>query len=388
MGVRLLTATLLAFLLLAAQAQAQTVNRIELYAAEAGASPSIVPIGPDANLSLVFQPKGNGSVAIPVGRLGIGTSTPAYALEVTGTTGISVNGPLSVNRNPIYLATYNDLNHAIGNGMRSYTVGGSATVDGETFNFFKYLDLFSKGGKNASTLFINGENGNVGINTTAPAATLHVTTTGGVLGRFDTSAIGGYMQLVPSNDVAKRVEMTVRNDGAYGSLWADGDRLVWTRTGKVGINTQTPHETLSISNGHEFHTGGNLVHAFNAHYLNNEWNANGYGGTAYGALVDFSPANGVLRLAVSTAAAAADAAFTIPYASLVVTKDNMVGIGVFPPAATLDVNGYMKLRKNTVAPAACNGTYDGAIALTSARRMCVCNGTAWTEVNSANACAW
>lgn len=68
--------------------------------------------------------------------------------------------------------------------------------------------------------------------------------------------------------------------------------------------------------------------------------------------------------------------------------DGSLGVGTVTPAATLDVNGYMKLKKNTAAPVTCGGTYDGAIALTSARRMCVCDGTSWKEVNSATACTW
>ncbi len=65
-----------------------------------------------------------------------------------------------------------------------------------------------------------------------------------------------------------------------------------------------------------------------------------------------------------------------------------VGIGTTTPAAKLDVNGFMRLAKNGSAPATCDATIDGAIALTSARRMCVCDATSWVEVNSATACTW
>lgn len=65
-----------------------------------------------------------------------------------------------------------------------------------------------------------------------------------------------------------------------------------------------------------------------------------------------------------------------------------VGIGTTTPAAKLDVNGFMRLAKNGSAPATCDATIDGAVALTSARRMCVCDATSWKEVNSATACTW
>lgn len=65
-----------------------------------------------------------------------------------------------------------------------------------------------------------------------------------------------------------------------------------------------------------------------------------------------------------------------------------LGIGTSSPAAKLDVNGFMRLAKNGSAPATCDATIDGAIALTSARRMCVCDATSWKEVNSATTCTW
>ena len=75
-------------------------------------------------------------------------------------------------------------------------------------------------------------------------------------------------------------------------------------------------------------------------------------------------------------------------ASIYLRQAGNVGIGTTTPAAKLDVNGFMRLAKNGSAPATCDATIDGAIALTSARRMCVCDATSWKEVNSATACTW
>lgn len=71
-----------------------------------------------------------------------------------------------------------------------------------------------------------------------------------------------------------------------------------------------------------------------------------------------------------------------------ITGTGKVGIGLNNPAATLDLNGFFKLKTNTAAPALCNEAYKGSIALTSATRMCVCDGATWKEVNSSTNCAW
>ncbi len=76
------------------------------------------------------------------------------------------------------------------------------------------------------------------------------------------------------------------------------------------------------------------------------------------------------------------------WAKMVLTSDGSLGIYTTMPRATLDVNGYAKLTINSAAPAACDATYKGSVALTSATRMCVCDGASWKEVNNAADCAW
>jgi len=60
-------------------------------------------------------------------------------------------------------------------------------------------------------------------------------------------------------------------------------------------------------------------------------------------------------------------------------------------AATLDVNGYAKLKTNSSAPVACSATYRGSIAYTggTTQYLCFCDGSAWQQVHSpATACTW
>ena len=64
------------------------------------------------------------------------------------------------------------------------------------------------------------------------------------------------------------------------------------------------------------------------------------------------------------------------FAGLAVMSGN-VGIGTAGPQATLDVNGFIKLKVNTTDPTPCNGSTAGSIALSQSYNICVCNSTAW-----------
>ena len=75
--------------------------------------------------------------------------------------------------------------------------------------------------------------------------------------------------------------------------------------------------------------------------------------------------------------------------NIILVPAGNVGIGTTTPAATLDINGYMRLMTNSSEPAACSADNDGAIALTSSYLGCVCNGTGWISIaSSTEACVW
>jgi hypothetical protein len=68
-----------------------------------------------------------------------------------------------------------------------------------------------------------------------------------------------------------------------------------------------------------------------------------------------------------------------------------LGVDTASPQATLDVNGYMRLAKNSSQPVACSSTNDGAIALTHLYTLCVCKGgsTSWVQASDgATSCSW
>ncbi len=66
-----------------------------------------------------------------------------------------------------------------------------------------------------------------------------------------------------------------------------------------------------------------------------------------------------------------------------------VGISTGHPKATLDINGYARLKKYTTEPTVCDVSKDGSIALTSHYKLCVCNGSSWVETSDGTSgCAW
>lgn len=68
-----------------------------------------------------------------------------------------------------------------------------------------------------------------------------------------------------------------------------------------------------------------------------------------------------------------------------ITIDNLgnTGIGTLVPKATLDVNGFMKLKKyDSSSKPTCSTELDGAIILTTTYKLCACNGTNWINTDS------
>lgn len=181
-----------------------------------------------------------------------------------------------------------------------------------------------------------------------------------------------------------------------GSAFASDSGLFWNNVNKrLGVGTTTPSTRLHVKSnsetniatfGNEWPSGGtsNVLVQIQTNQLNGNY-AGLYlvrGGNMGGYITAIN--NGI-NIGRSSDGSIPDIYIQIAGGAAV---EGRVGIGTINPFATLDVNGYIKLRKNASAPIACSVSYDGSIALTSARRMCVCDGTSWTEVNSATACTW
>ncbi len=105
------------------------------------------------------------------GNIGIGTITPSENLEVNGNIKLSSSNIISANRGRVGFSNVtDDWNHTIYNNGSN--IDGEGSWDGMKFNIYAGAN-FRIGQAKTSALFINN-NGNIGIGTTTPDATLAV----------------------------------------------------------------------------------------------------------------------------------------------------------------------------------------------------------------------
>ncbi len=175
------------------------------------------------------------------------------------------------------------------------------------------------------------------------------------------------------------------------SPWATNGSNIYYNTGNIGIGSSSPTSKLFMSDTYygaalnigSYMTGIAIVGSANDMIGLTVWDRDGSSSTnddGDATLYWGDNANDSLRFAFSSSSALVE--------KMRVTSSGQLAIGTTTPQATLDVGGYARLKKYTAAPVACSTTYDGSLALTSATRLCVCNGTGWVEVNSATSCTW
>ena len=170
-----------------------------------------------------------------------------------------------------------------------------------------------------------------------------------------------------------------------GSLGADG-ALTWDNTNKrLGIGTAAPGALVEISGSYwDNSTGGDLrVTSSNATATGITLKSTAAGGQTY-SLISAGPG------AAPGAGAFGIFSHTALQYRLVVMPSGLIGINSTSPKATLDVNGYLRLATNAVAPA-CAAANKGSIAYTgtTTNYLCLCDGAGWKQVhNPGTACMW
>lgn len=332
-------------------------------------------------------------------KVGVGTSAPATLLATHGATGMTANLTSNSNGTNFFNATYN--------GTQQFKVGfGGAgeiqfqvidTVDNDNGSYFvaKSGEPFSRGvlGRSflafgpgnvtrdvfvsrsaANTLRISSDqssgaahlivNGNVGIGTASPGSKLHVV---GSVRMVDGNEGAGKVMTSDANGVASWSSISgaglgdltgpassadnaiARFDGTTGKLMQNSGVFI-NDSGNVGIGTAAPSFKLEIQDSVNS-VSGIKIHNSNA-------GASAYTTLRLGNNTDDQA--GIFRVSSGNSTYAGPnslnffttGAYPIGFATsntvrMLVTSAGNVGIGSTVPAATLDVNGTIKIAGGT-----------------------------------------
>jgi hypothetical protein len=269
------------------------------------------------------------------GNVGIGTTTPAYPLEINAS-----NDAFRVGTSNSWFSFWTGGNARIslGNGAAS-EAGFIASKRTSNINYLN-LGACDNNGNCPSYLTLK-EDGNVGIDTTTPDADLHVNDTirvgedpsyGSVYGELYHTGSGNGFRL---------------NAEAGGGSWADmyfqtngNTRMFIESSGNVGIGTTSPSERLEVNGNIRLEDGGDA-------YIEN---ANGYIGlrpndTTHGLILrDYTGAStewsGIRHVNNGSNDRLEFSVKNSGYGSgLVLTQNNRVGIGTGAPSYKLHVSG-------------------------------------------------
>lgn len=176
--------------------------------------------------------KDGGNSYINSGNLGIGSSSPAYKLDVFGSIGV---GSQSVNANTTKIFLKNPA------GKTWAISSGANMITESSFSIYNWTD-------NQSNPFFHISNdGNIGVGTYSPQAKFHVQ---GDLQNNGNILLGhmGDTNYLTSREVGQILGIRGSQDivfGTYTNNWIN--RMIISNSGNVGIGTLNPDSKLAVN---------------------------------------------------------------------------------------------------------------------------------------------
>ena len=236
---------------------ATTINALNsITVSSLSATTPITQIGTNTNTASNLYFIGGGTP-----RIGIGSSSPGYSLDIIGDTNIT--------------GAYRKNNRDVINDTSNYILSTSNIIVNRLGDYLPYTWII-----NSQSFNLNYTLGNVGIGTTEPQKKLHVMHPSGELIRIETNANGinqvsGIEFGIPSYNSATRSKITSTTYDAtvYGGIANDASDLQFsttssannssvkmsiTPTGNVGIGITNPPNILQIGNAGRLRVANNI----------------------------------------------------------------------------------------------------------------------------------
>ena len=193
------------------------------------------------------------------GKVGIGTSSPAYKLHLFDDTVTSSTKTLlqfdsnNISNGGGYNIDFRTSSNDTANRFIS-RIQGAREGDGAT----SQLSFWTDNGSSLNQRMTIMSSGNVGIGTTSPGHTLHVSSTGGTVARFEHN--DGTAAFIQLKDTSNSVFLGMVSDAFVVQTVGDSyaTKLTVTDSGNVGIGTSIPTASLHVEGVGYFDGGENI----------------------------------------------------------------------------------------------------------------------------------
>jgi hypothetical protein len=332
--------------------------------------------------------KENGATGNRRGYLQFSTGvsgTPAEAMRINSSGLVSIGG---VQGFPTALYVTKSISSSSGVARGGHVATTlTATANNDELTAFRIEPTFTNGaftGVQNNGLLVTA--GNVGIGTTSPGASLEVA--GGNIVADNNILVGGTSGVLLRN-VSGAIQATTSTQSTYSEI--DASQFTAESAGYFlvhggAMKNSATNNGVGIYGDASAATPGQKnvleLHRANTGAAYDEIAAFALGNTTS----TFGPAS---RLDLNLNQSATNG--TTDMTAMTWLASGNVGIGTTSPNATLDVNGYAKLKINASAPVTCDATHEGAIAYTgtTTHYLCYCDGTSWKQASApGSTCTW